>query len=100
MRSSPWWQEGVPEQFEAAAAELFGARRSVAVCNGTAALHVALSALDLQPGDEVLNGLWSRPYRSSAPQRDCDWERNGAITPPCNAPRHLRWNDLPSRFEG
>jgi dTDP-4-amino-4,6-dideoxygalactose transaminase len=45
---------GVLERFEAAAAELFDARHAVAVCNGTAALHLALFALDLQPGDEVL----------------------------------------------
>ena len=32
----------------------WGARHAVAVCNGTAAIHLALFAMDLQPGDEVL----------------------------------------------
>jgi len=45
---------GVLERFEAAAAEFFGARHAVAVCNGTAALHLALFALNIQQGDEVL----------------------------------------------
>jgi dTDP-4-amino-4,6-dideoxygalactose transaminase len=45
---------GVLERFEEAASGFFGARHAVAVCNGTAALHLALFALDLQPGDEVL----------------------------------------------
>jgi dTDP-4-amino-4,6-dideoxygalactose transaminase len=45
---------GVLEQFEREAAAFFGARHGVAVCNGTAALHLALFAMDLQPGDEVL----------------------------------------------
>ncbi len=45
---------GILERFEESAAELFGARHGVAVCNGTAALHLALFALDIQPGDEVL----------------------------------------------
>ncbi len=45
---------GVLERFEEAASRFFGARHAVAVCNGTAALHLALFALDLQPGDEVI----------------------------------------------
>jgi dTDP-4-amino-4,6-dideoxygalactose transaminase len=45
---------GVLERFEREAATFFGARHGVAVCNGTAALHLALFAMDLQPGDEVL----------------------------------------------
>jgi dTDP-4-amino-4,6-dideoxygalactose transaminase len=45
---------GILERFEESVAEFFGARHAVAVCNGTAALHLALFALDLQPGEEVL----------------------------------------------
>lgn len=45
---------GILERFEQASAEFFGARYAVAVCNGTAALHLALFAMDIQPGDEVL----------------------------------------------
>ena len=42
------------EAFEKAFAELTGAADAVAVTNGTAALFLALKALDIGPGDEVL----------------------------------------------
>ncbi|HEX8294371.1 MAG TPA: DegT/DnrJ/EryC1/StrS aminotransferase family protein, partial [Pyrinomonadaceae bacterium] len=42
------------ELFEAAFAEFCGVRHAVACCNGTAALHVALAALGVGPGDEVI----------------------------------------------
>ena len=42
------------DRFEREFAELCGARSALAVCNGTVALHLALLALDLRPGDEVL----------------------------------------------
>ena len=45
---------GVLERFEESVAQFFGAPHAVAVSNGTAALHLALFAMDLQPGDEVL----------------------------------------------
>jgi perosamine synthetase len=41
-------------EFEEAFAEMTGARHSVAVSNGTAALHAAIFALDIGPGDEVI----------------------------------------------
>lgn len=41
-------------RFEKEFAELCGAKASIAVCNGTVALHLALMALDVRPGDEVL----------------------------------------------
>jgi perosamine synthetase len=41
-------------RFESAFAALCGVRHGVAVCNGTAALHTALVALEVGPGDEVL----------------------------------------------
>ncbi len=41
-------------QFEKAFAQYVGARRAVAVNSGTAALHLALDAIRLQAGDEVL----------------------------------------------
>jgi perosamine synthetase len=40
--------------FETAWAEYCGRRYGTAVCNGFAALQLALTALDLQPGDEVI----------------------------------------------
>jgi len=44
-------------RFEQALAAYCGAARGVAVCNATAALHVACMALDLGPGDS----LWTSP---------------------------------------
>jgi perosamine synthetase len=41
-------------RFERDFAKLCAARTSVGVCNGTVALHLALLALDVRPGDEVL----------------------------------------------
>ena len=42
------------EQFERDFARFTGTARALAVCNGTMALHLALLALDLKPGDEVI----------------------------------------------
>ncbi|WP_088348781.1 MULTISPECIES: DegT/DnrJ/EryC1/StrS family aminotransferase [Rhodomicrobium] len=41
-------------QFEAAFAELFGAKAAVAVSSGTAALHTAILYLNPEPGDEII----------------------------------------------
>lgn len=41
-------------QFEARFADYMGMRNAIAVCNGTAALHLALLALGVSPGDEVI----------------------------------------------
>lgn len=40
--------------FEQAFAEYCGVRHGIAVCNGTVALHLALRALGVGPGDEVI----------------------------------------------
>jgi perosamine synthetase len=40
--------------FEALVAQAFGREHAIAVSSGTAALDIAVRALDLQPGDEVL----------------------------------------------
>jgi len=42
------------EQFEAAFGEYHQARHVIAVCNGTAALELALQAAGVRPGDDVL----------------------------------------------
>jgi dTDP-4-amino-4,6-dideoxygalactose transaminase len=42
------------KQFEAAFAACVGAENAIAVGSCTAALHLALAAIDLQPGDEVI----------------------------------------------
>lgn len=42
------------EEFEQGWAEYSGRRYGVAVCNGTAALQIAVAALGLEPGDEII----------------------------------------------
>ncbi|MFN3584482.1 UDP-4-amino-4,6-dideoxy-N-acetyl-beta-L-altrosamine transaminase [Phenylobacterium sp.] len=42
------------ERFELAFAETVGARHAVACANGTAALHLAMLALEVQPGEAVI----------------------------------------------
>jgi perosamine synthetase len=42
------------DRFESEFAELCGTRSAISVCNGTAALHLAMLALGLKEGDEVL----------------------------------------------
>ncbi|MDW8014380.1 MAG: DegT/DnrJ/EryC1/StrS family aminotransferase [Archaeoglobaceae archaeon] len=42
------------EAFEKEFAEYLGIKNAVAVCNGTAALDIALKALEIEPGDEVI----------------------------------------------
>ena len=54
LRSS-WLTTGpVVERFEQELAGKVGAEHGVAVCNGTAALHAAMHALGIGPGDEVI----------------------------------------------
>jgi len=42
------------KKFEEMFSRYIGVKHGIAVCNGTAALEVALSAIDLKPGDEVI----------------------------------------------
>jgi perosamine synthetase len=42
------------EQFEAAFARFCGTKHAISCCNGTVALHLALMALGVGPGDEVI----------------------------------------------
>lgn len=53
---SNWFSSHGPyvERFEKGFAHWLGVRHAATVTSGTAALHVALAAIDLQPGDEVI----------------------------------------------
>jgi len=52
---SDWLTTGPKiEEFETAVASFVGAKHGVAVSNGTAALHAAMYALGIGPGDEVI----------------------------------------------
>jgi dTDP-4-amino-4,6-dideoxygalactose transaminase len=53
--ASGWWSMGPRvNKFEEAFAESTGAQHAIAVANGTAALHLALLAVECGPGDEVI----------------------------------------------
>ena len=56
LESRVWWRTPGTKtlEFEEAFARFHGARHGLAVTNGTAALEVAMAAIGLQPGDEVL----------------------------------------------
>lgn len=56
MRSGKvnYWTGGEGRAFEEEFADWLGARNAVSVSSGTAALHVALAALGVGPGDEVI----------------------------------------------
>lgn len=52
---SDWLTTGpMVERFEQAVCDYRGTRHGVAVCNGTAALHCAMHAIGIGPGDEVI----------------------------------------------
>ncbi|MEU9662822.1 DegT/DnrJ/EryC1/StrS family aminotransferase [Streptomyces chartreusis] len=54
LESGQYGHTGITEEFERAVAEFLGIEDAVAVASGTAALHAALLAAGVGPGDEVV----------------------------------------------
>jgi dTDP-4-amino-4,6-dideoxygalactose transaminase len=54
VRSNTWRRGPVVEQYEHDLEKYFGVKHALAVSDGTAALHVAMAALGLGPGDEII----------------------------------------------
>ncbi len=59
LRSGMLTQGTMVQRFEALCCEMTGARYAIAVNNGTTALVVALEALNLRPGDEVITSAFT-----------------------------------------
>ena len=49
-----WWSGHYVEDFRKAFAELYGVKHAVASTSGTAAIHVAVGAVNPNPGDEII----------------------------------------------
>ena len=49
-----YWTGDVGKKFEEEWAKYFGVKNAISVMNGTCALHTALAALNIGPGDEVI----------------------------------------------
>ncbi|MBR3848066.1 MAG: aminotransferase class I/II-fold pyridoxal phosphate-dependent enzyme, partial [Oscillospiraceae bacterium] len=49
-----YWTGKVGMEFEEAWAKWIGAKMAISTTNGTAALHTAIAALGIGPGDEVI----------------------------------------------
>jgi perosamine synthetase len=54
LRSGVWSRAGKVKQFEKEWADMLGAKRCLAVVNGTNALEIALAQLNVEEGDEVI----------------------------------------------
>jgi len=59
IRSGNLAQGEVVEQFEKKFTEFIGTKYAIAVCNGTVALYLALLALDIHEGDEIITTPFS-----------------------------------------
>jgi len=54
LRSQTWRRGPVVEQYEGDLERYFGVKHALALSDGTAALHVAMAALGVGPGDELI----------------------------------------------
>jgi dTDP-4-amino-4,6-dideoxygalactose transaminase len=69
LRSGLLVQGPVVQAFEARMAAAVGTAHAVAVSSGTAALHLALLALDVGPGDEVIVPGFTHPATANVVER-------------------------------
>jgi dTDP-4-amino-4,6-dideoxygalactose transaminase len=58
-RKVNYWTGTYGREFQDLFADFCGVKHAVAVSNGTAALHVALAAVQISPGDEVILPSWT-----------------------------------------
>ena len=66
LRSGTLTQGPIVAEFEAALARFVGARHAVATSSATAAIELALAALDVAPGDEVIAADFTYPATGNA----------------------------------
>lgn len=64
IRKGEYWKKEEREKLEKEWTEYCGAKKTISVINGTAALHIAISAAGVGPGDEVITPAFS--FLSSA----------------------------------
>jgi perosamine synthetase len=69
LRSGRLAQGPVTERFEALCASMAGARHAIAVANGTVSLELAVEALGLGPGDEIITTPFTFAATLNAPLR-------------------------------
>jgi dTDP-4-amino-4,6-dideoxygalactose transaminase len=69
LESGNWWYGEKVRQFEQAFADFQGAKFGVTTCNGTVAIEVALTALGIGAGDEVIVPPFSFVATASAVMR-------------------------------
>ena len=86
-----YWTGPVGMQFEAAWAKWLGVKNAISVSNGTAALHVALTALGIGSGDEVICTSYSFIASSFCALQRCRCSsiraRTTCSTPPRSRPQ-------------
>lgn len=66
LHSNKWWFGEKVAEFERLYAEFQGARYGISCCNGTSALIIAIKALGIGFGDEVITTPWSFIATSTA----------------------------------
>jgi len=66
LKSGKWWYGAKVKEFECLYADFQGAKHGISCVNGTAALYIAMKALGIGPGDEVITTPWTFVATSAA----------------------------------